>query len=148
MKSIKTTNEITYGQVAWAALFIELILAAAQFMYLTLYSRANPAIEIALPSDYLRTGGFYGFQIAGVLFYAFVVYIIAMMSPPKPLKKVLALIVIGGLIELSVYVMMQTAIGGAVVFSFLDKILAAALGLMLYNFKGDRVMSEPHRGAV
>lgn len=145
---MKTKSEITFGQVAWTALLIELILAAAQFLYLTLYSRANPAIEIALPADYLTTGAFYGFQIAGVLFYAFVVYIIAMMSPPKPMIKVLALVVIGGLIELSIYIMMQTALGGAVIFSFADKILAAALGLMLYNFNGDRVMSEPRRGAV
>src|SRR5690606_2082662 len=146
--AMKRTNEITYGQVVWTALLIELILAAAQFMYLTMYTRANPVVVVALPADYLRAAAFFVFQFTGILFYAFVVYLIAMMRPAKPLNKVLALVVIGGIIELSVYIMMQTAVGGAVIFSFLDKILAAALGLMLYNFNEERAMSEPRRGAA
>lgn len=90
---MKTTREITYGQVIWTALLVELTLAAAQFLYLTFYSRSNPTAEIILPSEYLKTGGFYIFQVVGMAIYILVVYIFARSGTSELINKVLILVV-------------------------------------------------------
>lgn len=142
--TMKTTREITYGQVIWTALLVELTLAAAQFLYLTFYSRSNPAAEIILPSEYLKTGGFYIFQVVGMAIYILVVYIFARSGTSKLINKVLILVVMGGAIELSAYIMMESLYAGLIVLSFLDKLLAASIGLWLYTYASRRVNRQSY----
>lgn len=141
---MKTTREITYGQVIWTALLVELTLAAAQFLYLTFYSRSNPTAEIILPSEYLKTGGFYIFQVVGMAIYILVVYIFARSGTSKLINKVLILVVMGGAIELSAYIMMESLYAGLIVLSFLDKLLAASIGLWLYTYASRRVNRQSY----
>ena len=49
-------------------------------------------------------------------------------------KKVLILIGSGILLELSFYLIMQASFEGAFLYSILDKVVAAAFALILYNY--------------
>jgi len=136
---MKTKNGLTYIQVAVIALVTELTLIAIQLVYLKIYTKANPGAEVDFSSDYMKTRGFYIFQIIGFFLYTFVVYITVGKIASKIFNKLLVLIITGAIVELSFYIIMKADYEGAFLYSILDKVIAASFGLILYNYTTKKV---------
>lgn len=122
---------LTYTQIALIAVFTELILIAIQFIYFKIFASINPEIEMGFTTDYMKYRGFYIFQIIGFFIYTFLVYRIVEKHNDKIFNRILTLIIAGGIVETSFYVLISGAYEGAFVYSILDKIIAAAFGVIL-----------------
>jgi hypothetical protein len=136
---MKTKNGLSYRQIALIGLGTELTLIIVQLIYLSLYARDNANGVMDLSSEYMKTRGFYIFQIIGFFLYTTVVYVILRKITDKILNKVLLLIVIGGITELTFYLVMRASYEGAFLYSILDKVIAVFFALILYNYTTKKV---------
>ena len=136
---MKTKNGLTYAQVAFIAFLAELTLVALQFVYLKIYVNINPEAESGFTATYIKTRGFYIFQIIGFFLYTFIVYVIIGNISEKIINKILTLVVVGGILEISFYILIQADYEGAFIYSTLDKVIAAAFGLILFNYTTKKV---------
>lgn len=132
-------NGLTYVQIISIALLAELTLMVLQLIYFKIYAGDNAGSGWNFTSDYMKTRGFYIFQIIGFFLYTFVSYVAAGRMHEKIIKKAIVLLVTGGIIELSFYLVMQADYEGAFLFSILDKVIAVTFGLILYNYTAKKV---------
>lgn len=134
---MKARNGFAYFHVVLIAAIAEFILIAVQFIYLKFYiSNSDP--EFAFTTEYMKSRGFYIFQIVGFFLYTTIVYFIIGKLYEKVFNKLLLLVAAGGIIELTFYIVMQAGYEGAFLYSILDKIIAAAFGTILFNYTTDR----------
>ncbi|HLT79443.1 MAG TPA: hypothetical protein VKZ86_00345 [Cyclobacteriaceae bacterium] len=131
---MKATKELSYGQAVEIGVVLGVTLILLQLVNLMVYVQTTPGAEIVFSSAYMKSGGFYVFQILGYFLYATVIYISLKKIRSKMFKKVLILIGSGILLELSFYLIMQASFEGAFLYSILDKVVAAAFALILYNY--------------
>ena len=136
---MKTMNGLSYGQIALIGLGTELTLILVQLIYFSLYARANLNGVMEITSDYMKSRGFYIFQITGFFLFTAVVYVILGKITDKIINKVLLLIVVGGITELTFYLVMRASYEGAFLFSILDKVIAVFFGLIVYNYTTKKV---------
>jgi hypothetical protein len=136
---MKNQNGLTYTQIVLVALLTEFTLIAIQFVYLKIYASTNEGAELAFTSEYMKTTGFYIFQIIGFFLYTFVTYTIVGKTTKKIFNKLGALVIAGGIVELSFYLIMRADYEGVFLYSILDKIIAAAFGLILFNYTTKKV---------
>lgn len=132
--AMKATKELSYGQAVEIGVVLGVTLILLQLVNLMVYVQTTPGAEIVFSSAYMKSGGFYVFQILGYFLYATVIYISLKKIRSKMFKKVLILIGSGILLELSFYLIMQASFEGAFLYSILDKVVAAAFALILYNY--------------
>jgi hypothetical protein len=131
---MKNKNSLTYTQIVAVALVTEFTLIAVQLVYLKIYSGTNEGVDFAFTSEYMKTKGFYIFQIIGFFLYTGVTYILLGKITNKIFNKLGALVVVGGIIELSFYLIMKAQYEGAFIYSILDKIIAVVFGLIVFNY--------------
>jgi len=136
---MKTKKELTYTQIALIAVFTELTLIAIQFIYFKIYVSNNPETEMGFTTDYMKYRGFYIFQIVGFFIYTFLVYMIAEIHSEKIVNRIVTLIIAGGIVEVSFYVLLSGDYEGAFLYSILDKIIAAAFGVILNSYTTKKV---------
>lgn len=136
---MKTNNGLSYTRIAMIAVATELILIAIQFMYFRIFKTSHPDSELGFTTEYMKYRGFYIFQIAGFFIYAFLVYMIAEIHYDKIVNKIITLIVAGGIVEVTFYVLVSGAYEGAFLYSILDKIIAAAFGVILNAYTTNKV---------
>lgn len=131
---MKTTKELSYGQVVEIGMVLGVTLVLLQLINLMVYVQTTPGTEMAFTSAYMKSSGFYVFQILGYFLYAAIIYISIKKITSKMFNKVFILIGSGVLLELSFYLIMQASFEGAFLYSILDKIVAAAFALILYSY--------------
>jgi len=131
---MKNTNGLSYIQIVSIAMMTEFTLIAIQFVYLRIVASGNEGFEPAFTSEYMKTKGFYIFQIIGFFLYTFVVWVAVGKMEKKIFNKILLLVIAGGIVEFSFYIIMRADYEGAFLYSILDKVIAAAFGLILYNY--------------
>lgn len=136
---MKNKSGLNYRQMILIALLTELMLIVIQVVYLKIYTIRNEGAEFAFTSEYMQTNGFYIFQIVGFFLYTVVVYSIAGKISTEVLKKLLTMVVAGGIIEVSFYLIMQANYQGAFLYSVLDKVIAAVFGFILFNYTTSKV---------
>jgi hypothetical protein len=139
--AMKTTQEISYRQAAKTGLAMGLTLVLLQLVNLMVYAQTNPTAELYFTSAYMKSTGFYVFQVLGYFLYAVVIYVSIKKMTSKILIKLLILIGSGALVELSFYSVMQADFEGAFLYSILDKVVAAAFSLILYNYTNAKVQT-------
>lgn len=131
---MKKTKELSYNEVVEIGLVLGVTMVLLQFVYLMVYVQTNPGTELMFTSAYMKSTGFFVFQILGYFVYATVIYIAIRKVRSRMVKKVLILIGSGVLLELSFYLIMQASFEGAFLYSILDKLVAAAFALILYSY--------------
>lgn len=131
---MKTTKELSYGRAVETGVVLGVALILLQLVNLMVYFQTTPGAEMAFTSAYMKSGGFYVFQVLGYFLYATVIYISIKKIRSNMVNKVLILIGSGVLLELSFYLIMQANFEGAFLYSILDKLVAAAFALILYSY--------------
>jgi len=129
---MKTKSDLSYKQAIILGVATELVLIAIQFIYMKIYVSNNPETDFAFTNDYMKSRGFYIFQIIGFFVYTFTVYLLFNKFQITSINKILPYILTGAVIELSFYLVMQTGYEGAFLYSILDKFIAAVFGFVLY----------------
>lgn len=136
---MKKNNGLNYGQVAIIAVAAELVLIVIQFAYLKIDAAANSDADAAFSSEYMKTRGFYIFQVIGFFIYTALSYLAVRNITSKLINKLLVLVLTGGVAELSFYLIISAGYEGAFLYSILDKSIAAVFGLILYNYTSKEV---------
>jgi hypothetical protein len=144
---MNTKRELTYKRAILYGLFTEFLLVLIQVIYLTAYTSLNPDKEMAFNSEYIRYRGFYIFQIIGFFLYTAIVFILIRKFQVKSIQKIFALILAGGVVELSFYMAVQADYEGVYFYSILDKFIAAAFGAIVYYYSTVKVDKGYHGGS-
>ena len=129
---MKTINNLTYVQVVLLGLLSEAVLMAIQFIYL--YASSDPDGSVEFTSDYMRSTGFYIFQVIGLFFYSVVIYFVVRGTATKIFSKVGTLLIAGAIYELAFYLVIVADYEGAFFYSILDKIIASAFAMILLSY--------------
>lgn len=129
---MKTKSDLSYKQAILLGVATELTLVAIQFVYMKIFVSNNPGTDFVFTNDYMKSRGFYIFQVVGFFVYTATVYLLFNKFQITSITKILAYILTGAVIELSFYLFMQTGYEGAFLYSILDKFIAAVFGSILY----------------
>ena len=131
---MKAKQGFTYTQIALMAAATELALIAIQFIYFRVFKSNNPDIDLGFTTEYMKYRGFYIFQIIGFFIYTLLVYFIVEVHADRIFNRILTLIIAGGIIEVSFYLLISGNYEAAFTFSILDKIVATAFGIILNTY--------------
>jgi hypothetical protein len=134
---MKNKTGLGYPQVILFAVVTELTLIAIQFGYLKVYSM-NTNAEFAFTAEYMKSRGFYIFQIIGFFLYTIIVYLMTGKMTSGISTKLASFVVAGGIVELGFYIFMTDHYEGAYLYSILDKIIATSFGLILFNYTTEK----------
>lgn len=136
MQQTATTRKgRSIGQMILYGILLELVLVSVQFIYVEFFVATAPGEELAFTAKYMRQTGFLIFQVIGFFVYVLVAYLLLRRLVHNKLSKILAFVVAGAVVELAFYLFMQAAFSGALLYSILDKFVAAAFGALLFYFK-------------
>ena len=100
---MKPKKGLSYFQIILIALLTEMTLIIIQFVYMNVFAGTEPGSELAFTTEYMMTTGFFIFQIIGFILYTLVVYLLSIRLQEKILNKILVLVITGGIVELSFY---------------------------------------------
>ncbi|MEP2669375.1 MAG: hypothetical protein ABJH04_10295 [Cyclobacteriaceae bacterium] len=129
-----TKKTFTYQNAMLFGLITELVLVVSQLLYMSVFVKQNPGVEFAFTTEYMKSQGFYIFQIIGFFVYTTSVYFLFKAYQINSLGKVLVYIITGGVVELSFYLIIQATYEGAFLYSILDKFVAAVFGTIFYYY--------------
>ena len=129
---MKTKKEITYGRAIAFGVATELFLVLVQYILLAVYRTNDPNIPFAFTNEYMMSRGFYIFLIPGFILYATVVFVIMQKFTIASPAYLLALLMAAAVIEIAFYLSIEADYKGPFVFSVLDKVIGAALGVIGY----------------
>ncbi len=127
----------SYRHVVLAALSAELILIAIQFIAVRIYSGNAATESVAFTSAYIKSTGFYLFLVGGFFLYVILTFGLLRNIREYIVRKLFVLLITGAVIELAFYLSIQATYEGAFLYSILDKAIAIAMGLILFNFAGE-----------
>jgi len=140
---MKSTNKIGYLRIAFLAIFTELVLILIQFGFLNLYVSFYPENELAFTEAYMKSFGLFVFQAIGFLAYLIVIYLLSKRIDKNILRKVTLFVIVGGLIELSFYLLvMEAKYEGAYLYSIFSKFVGAAFGMIIYSIGTKKIKSH------
>lgn len=139
MKTTIHKAGLNFTQAVLLGLAIELFLVLIQLGYLMIYVNQNPEQEFTFTTGYMKTTGFYVFQIIGFFIYTIMVYIVLRMSGKGAFNtKIVVLVITGGIAELIFYLVIRADYELAFSYSILDKFVAAAIGAIVYGYSAPR----------
>ena len=127
---MKTKKELTYGRAIAFGVATELFLVLVQYVLLALYRTNDPDIPFAFTNEYMMSRGFYIFLIPGFILYATVVFVIMQKYTIASPAYLLAFLLAAAVIEVGFYLTIEADYKGPFVYSVLDKVIGAALGVI------------------
>lgn len=127
---MKTKKELTYGRAIAFGVATELVLVLVQYVLLAVYRTNDPNVPFAFTNEYMMSRGFYIFLIPGFILYATVVFLIMQKYTITSPVYLLAFLLAAATIEVSFYLSIAADYKGPFVYSVLDKVIGAALGVI------------------
>jgi hypothetical protein len=130
---------LSFKQVLSVGILTELTLILFQFLTMKIYLLNKPDALFSFTSEYMRSTGFYVFLIGGFILYLFVgSYVVSRISEGI-IKKLIGLIVVAGVMEMTFYLSISAAYEGVFWYSIFSKVFATAFGVILFNVASDHV---------
>ena len=134
---MKTNKEFKYYQLVLFAVVAEITLIALQYLILFL----DPQAGLGFTTEYIKTKGFYLFQILGFFTYAGIGFYVIRRVRSNIIPKLVILVLSGGIIEISFYILSQATYEGAFLFSVLDKFVGTTFGVIVYMYTTRKAFS-------
>ncbi len=133
---MKTKKEFTYGRAIMFGVASELVLVVIQYILLAIYHSKNPESSFSFSTDYMMSRGFYFFLIPGFIMYATMVFMIMRNYTIASAAYLLAFLLAAAAVEVIFYLTISANYQGAFLYSVLDKVIGAALGIIGYYSVG------------
>jgi hypothetical protein len=130
---MKPKKEWTFPNVVLFAIATEAALILVQFGALTIYARMHDQVGFRFSSDFIRNTGFYIFLVGGFALYAVVMYRLMRNIQTRIIHKLMVFVAVGSAIELAFYLLIAGSYEGVFIYSILDKVIAGAFALILFN---------------
>lgn len=135
---MKSQNGLSLKQVLSIGLVTELILITFQFIVLKIWL-LNKVQAYSFSTEYMRSTGFYVFLIGGFFIYLFVSSTIVPRISEGIIRKLIALIVLAGLMEMAFYLSIPAHWEAVFWYSIISKVIATAFGVIVFNISTDHV---------
>lgn len=136
---MKTPKGLSFGKIVLAALLAEVLLIGVQIVALQVYLTNVDGTSFRFDDTYMQSTGFYVFMVAGFYVYAVMAYNILPRVKEHIVQKLMLFVVVGGSVEVAFYLLVQASYQGVFVYSILEKVIATASALILFNIATNHV---------
>lgn len=129
---MKTNKNFTYGHAIGYGIALELFLVIIQYLLLAVFQRNHPGTDFSFNTGYMMSRGFYIFLVPGFIVCATVVYLLLQKYVMSSFSYLFILLLTSAVIEVAFYLSISADYQGAFLFSILDKVIGAGLGVIGY----------------
>ena len=128
----KTKKEFAYSTAIAFGVVTELILVAAQYLFLAFNKVMNQEMSMTFSTEYMMTRGFYVFMILGIIVYATFTHYFLRNYSISSLAFLVVYLVAGAAVEIAFYLSISATFQGAFIYSIFEKGLGVAMGAIWY----------------